>query len=394
MPGKKRHFLLFIIVLSQFAGTSLWFVGNAVLPELSAKLQLTISLALVTSIVQIGFISGTLLFSVLAVADRFKATAVFFACCTLAAVFNLGLVWFSSDVYSLYLLRFLTGFFLAGIYPVGLKIAADVFDQKLGNALGFLVGALVLGTAFPHGVKSVSPLFSFQWVVIITSFCSILGGGLMYFLVPAGGTFKTQQRSYSSLFSLFKSKNFQSASVGYFGHMWELYAFWAFVPVAITYHNSIVSGALNVPFWSFFIIAAGAVGCVGGGLLSKTKGSEKVASFSLIFSGCCCLFSPFLISANTSVFLPFMLVWGLFVVADSPQFSALVARWAPPQNKGTALTFVTCVGFAITVVSIQALQFATARFGQFGFLILVVGPALGLFFMKRHKKGVTEESAV
>ncbi len=380
----KLNFYLFIIVFSQFAGTSLWFVGNAILPELSNELNSSLNLAFIISVVQIGFIAGTLVFSFLSIADNYKSTAVFFICSAIAALFNVAIIWVK-DVSVLYMLRFFTGFFLAGIYPVGMKIAADIFQDKLGNALGFLVGALVIGTAFPHFLKAQTAELSYQWVIGATSLLSIVGGAFMYLLVPSKRPLSAPHISYKNISYLFRSKKFLSASLGYFGHMWELYAFWAFVPVALFFHNDLNQTLLSIPLWSFIIIASGAIGCIGGGLLSKKRGSAFVAKVSLFISACCCLLSPLFIAAGTAPFLIFMVTWSVFVIADSPQFSALVAQAAPPESKGTALTFVTSVGFAITIISIQVLEVATADFSRFGFLILAVGPALALIWLLKAK---------
>src|SRR5215213_4155927 len=154
VKDQRPSFLLPLIILSQFAGTSLWFAGNAILPDLQRQLQLdSHAISQITAAVQIGFITGTLFFAVFSIADRFSSSNVFFACTCLAAAANVLLVWLAKDALIVYLLRFATGFFLAGIYPVGMKIAADWFKQGLGKALGYLVGALVLGTAFPHLLK-------------------------------------------------------------------------------------------------------------------------------------------------------------------------------------------------------------------------------------------------
>jgi MFS family permease len=381
----RNSFYLFIIVLSQFAGTSLWFLGNAVIDDFAKLYSTPVNIALVTSVVQAGFIIGTLVFALFTIADRFKSTHLFFLCSIIAALFNLSIIWFAKDVFTLCVFRFFTGFFLAGIYPIGMKIASDIFSKKLGNALGFLVGALVIGTAFPHLLKAQVFQFSFTKILFASSFIAIFGGALIFFFIPASKPLASGRIKYSEFKKLFRIPAFRSAAFGYFGHMWELYAFWAFVPLAIQLHNTLYKPQLDIPFWSFFIIGIGAVSCVIGGILSKKWGSLKVASVSLFASGACCLLSPVLLTATPLLFLLFLFTWSFFVIADSPQFSALVAQSVPAELKGTALTFVTSIGFGITIISIQLLQKFISSFGPNGFWLLAPGPLFGLYFLLKKK---------
>lgn len=384
MPLRQPKLLLPIIVFSQFAGTSLWFAGNAIINDIQQSAGSHV--ANITSIVQIGFIAGTLVFSLLTIADRFSASKVFFFSSLIASIANLGLIWVATDLTSLFVLRFITGFFLAGIYPVGMKIAADCFPGKLGNALGFLVGALVLGTAFPHIIKSQLELFNWKDVIVFTSILAFIGGLLILIAIPDFHEKKSiKGLQLNTAFKVFHSKNFRAAAFGYFGHMWELYAYWAFVPVMIAIYNNYQGAGLNISFWSFSIIAAGAAGCVAGGLISKRSGSRKVAFYSLLVSGTCCLLSPLFFELPVELFLFIMLVWGFTVVADSPQFSTLVAQSAVAENKGTALTIVTSIGFTITIVSIQLLKPVTSQWNQTGFIVLFIGPLLGLIALSKFK---------
>ncbi len=387
MQPPSSKLLLPVIVFSQFAGTSLWFAGNAIINDVQQ--QAGSHVADITSIVQIGFITGTLIFSILTIADRYPAHKVFFFSSLLASIANLLIIWLAGDIAWLYVLRFITGFFLAGIYPVGMKIAADCFPGKLGNALGFLVGALVLGTAFPHMVRSQLDLFRWEDVILFTSLLAFTGGVLILFLVPAVKMITFNARlKFNTAFTVFREKNFRSAAFGYFGHMWELYAFWAFVPLLLAIYNKLSNASVNISLWTFIIIASGALGCIAGGLLSKRTGSKRVASYSLFISGLCCLLSPFFFDLPVTVFLVLMLVWGITVVADSPQFSTLVALSAPKENKGTALTIVTSLGFAITIVSIQLLKPMAEYLAEKGFMVLVIGPALGLIALRRYKEQI------
>ena len=374
--------ILPVIVLSQFAGTSLWFAGNAVLGDLPPQWNLgTDALGYITSAVQLGFIVGTLTFAFFAISDRHSPRKVFFLCSVLGATSNLGLYFLADGLGSLLALRFITGFFLAGIYPVGMKIAAGWYQRDLGNAIGFLVGALVLGTAFPHLLKGLGQALPWEAVTVTVSATAALGGVLMLLLVPDGPyTSKGARFDPRALAAIFRSRLFRSSAFGYFGHMWELYAFWAFLPVVLAAHAAeAVDGALNVSLWAFCVIAAGAIGCAGGGLISLKLGSARVAFAQLATSGICCIVSPIFFFAPTPVFLAFLLVWGITVVGDSPQFSALNAQNAPKQLVGSALTIANCIGFSITIVSIQLLNsLAASVHPAYLYLLLAIGPLFGL----------------
>lgn len=387
----KARSVLFIIVIAQFCCTTLWFAGNAVMADLLKNFQLDESaLGHLSSVVQLGFIAGTFLFAFFTIVDRFSPTKVFFCSAISASISNLFMIRMSNDLESLLVIRFLVGFFLAGIYPVGMKIAADHFDQGLGKALGMLVGALVLGTAFPHFLASMD--YSSDWVLIIYSISglSFLGGSVMFVFVSDGPFRKASSGlDFSSCFTVFLNGNFRRAAFGYFGHMWELYTFWVFVPVIISSSVSIHSShEINISLWSFYIIAIGSLSCVLGGLLSVRFGAGKVASFYLLSSCLCCLLLPFLIGQIPQwLLLIFLLFWGAVVVGDSPLLSTLVARSVDPETKGTALTIVTCIGFSLTIISIELMSFLYAQFGHcLIFILLGIGPLFGLLSMNVGKQ--------
>ena len=392
MPNvTTSRWVLPVIVISQFFCTSLWFAGNAIMPDILQRFQLEPGfLAHLTSVIQFGFITGTFVFALLAIADRFSPSRVFFVCSLLAGLFNLGIALPGVNPTGILFFRFLTGFFLAGIYPVGMKIASDYFQQGLGKSLGFLVGALVLGTAFPHLLKSITTHFPWVYVVYLTSTLSGLGGLSIGVFVPDGPFRKAGQKLvFREFLSGFQSRNFRAAAFGYFGHMWELYAFWAFVPVMLaTYSNQYPEAGLNISLLSFLIIAAGSLACVGSGYLSGYFGVKKVATIALVLSCLCCLASPlFLSSDSTSALLLFLLFWGIVVIADSPLFSTLVAQNAPERSRGTSLTIVNCIGFSITIVSIQLINLLSGYIGsRYVYMTLALGPILGLLALLDDKK--------
>lgn len=373
--------ILPVVVAAQFASGSIWFAGNAVLPELQRAWGLpSAALGYVTSAVQLGFIAGTLVFAFLAIADRFSPRLVYLACSLAGALANLAAYGADGSLAALLVTRFATGFFLAGIYPVGMKIASGWYQKDLANALGLLVGALVLGTAFPHLLKGLGQAWPWEGVMLGVSACAVLGGVLMYVLVPDGPHLsRGTQFDPCALATVFRSRGFRASAFGYFGHMWELYAFWAFVPVALAARGAVE----DVSLWAFGVIAAGFLGCAVGGRVSLRAGSARVAVAQLATSGACCLLSPLLFFAPAPVFLAFLLVWGVAVAGDSPQFSALNAANAPPGLVGSALTIANCIGFAITIFSIELLSAASARLPvPYLFLLLVPGPVLGLLAMR------------
>lgn len=385
--------VLVIIVLSQFLCTSLWFAGNVIMPDLISHLQVNQSfLADITSAIQFGFIIGTLVYSIFTISDRFSPSKVFAASAFFAALFNLGI---NIDVISpniLLVLRFLTGFFLAGIYPIGIKIAADYYEKGLGKSLGFLVGALVLGTAFPHLIKSIISNLPWKLIAYATSLFSVLGGLLILNFVP-DGPFRTasSKLNYKAFLSGFKKAEFRTVAFGYFGHMWELYTFWAYIPVILTkYELQHQNLDLNLPLLSFTIIAFGSLACVFSGIYSQKVGTFQLARFMLFSSCICCLISPLLLT-NDSIYLVmcFLLFWGFVVIADSPLFSTLVAQNAPKETKGTSITIVNCIGFFITIISIQFIQYSSKFINSdYIYMLLAIGPILGLMnlFLYRPQK--------
>ncbi len=390
---KSTNRILAIIVLAQFCCTSLWFAGNGVMNDLSAAFHLNPgALANLTSAVQSGFITGTLVFALLTLADRFSPSRVFFFSAIAGSVFNLGIMLENNDLALLMMFRFLTGFSLAGIYPVGMKIAADYFQKGLGRSLGFLVGALVVGTAFPHLLKGMSGALPWRIVLLFTSGIAAIGGFLMLVLVPDGPYRKPGQKpDFKAFFKVFKNQDFRAAAFGYFGHMWELYAFWSFVPLMLAAHlNRHPETQLNVPVLSFLIIALGGPACVAGGFISEKFGTKKTAAVALGISCFCCLISPAVFYAGSETLLVgFLIFWGLFVIADSPLFSTLVADNASAEIKGTALTITNSIGFAITIVSIQLLSTLKASFDEtYIYTVLAIGPIIGLAALYRNKPEV------
>lgn len=386
----KNNWILFVIVLAQFCCTSLWFASNGIVKELALAFQFDAStITHLTSAVQFGFIVGTFGFALFTIVDRYSPSRVFFICALLGASSNALLLSSYNSFESILSLRFLTGFFLAGIYPVGMKIAADHFEKGLGKSLGFLVGALVLGTAFPHLLALKSTNLGWQYVLIGTSCLAIFGGSSMLFFVP-NGPYRVSSTAFdfSKIIAVFKLPTFRKSAIGYFGHMWELYTFWAFLPVIISYYfqqHNIHSG--NISYWSFLTIGIGAVACVGAGFIAQKIGAKRTAISALVVSGFCCLLLPLVVWVNSfPLFMIFLLVWGAAVVADSPMLSTLVAQTAPNNMKGTALTIVNCIGFSITIISIQLIGMLEKSFSiALIFPILAIGPLMSVLVLLKKE---------
>ncbi len=373
------------IVFSQFAATSLWFSGNAVISDFQTAMGVGIEdTGIVTSAIQLGFISGTLIFALLSISDRYSPRKLFLVCSILGAISNLMIYFIAHNLFSLLVLRFITGFFLTGIYPIGMKITSGWYKKDLGNAIGLLVGALVVGTSFPHLLKSFGGSVPWTQVIFIISFFSVVGGITMFFLVPDGPFISSGTKfNPNAILTIFRYKALRSSAFGYFGHMWELYTFWALIPVILIYYLKQNSAELNISFWSFIIIGSGVIGCVVGGVISKRKGSAKVAFIQLTLSGICCLISPLMFYTSITVFLSFLIFWGIVIVGDSPQYSAIIALSAPKELVGSGLTIVNSIGFAITILSLWIVyQFLEIIDIKFALMILGIGPFFGLFSMK------------
>jgi predicted MFS family arabinose efflux permease len=365
------------IVLSQLAGTSLWFAVNAVMPDLQRDWQLpAAAVGTLTAAVQAGFIAGTLVFALLTIADRFSPRRVFLLCALAGAAANAAGALLDGRYEALLALRFATGFFLAGIYPVGMKIAAGWYRRGLGAALGLLVGALVIGTAAPHGLRALGAHWPWQTVMWSVSAIAAAGGVLMHALVPDSPSMPRAARIRpQALATIWTDRKLRASAFGYFGHMWELYAFWVLVPLVVATRLP----ATQVAAGSFAVIGAGFLGCAVGGLLARRFGSARVAAVQLAASGVCCVLTPLLLDAPLWLFAAWLLVWGITVVGDSPQFSTLTALNAPPDAVGSVLTFVNCIGFAITIVSIELFSRALQHWPLAIVLPwLAIGPALGL----------------
>ena len=382
MEAERRAYTLPVIIGAQCFGGSLWFVGNSIAGEVAPLWpRVDGAVGWLTSAVQLGFLAGTLVYAMRGWPDRYPAHRVFLVSCLLGALANAAVLLGPESFAWFLAARVLTGFCLAGIYPVGMKLAASWYREGLGWAIGLLVGALVLGTALPHLLRTLA--LPWRPVILSTSGLAVLGGLLVGRLVPEGPYVRRGARfEVREALAIFGRPDFRRAALGYFGHMWELYAFWAFMPLAVAHVLQSDAGAPAVAWWSFAIIAAGLLGCAIGGRIAMRTGSAAVATVQLAASGLACLGSPWLVQAPPAVALPLLVLWGVVVVGDSPQFSALAARSAPSTLVGTGLTLMTAVGFGLTIGSISLLGTLAER-GELRWLFvwLLPGPVLGVLAM-------------
>ncbi|MEZ7848352.1 MAG: MFS transporter [Polaromonas sp.] len=381
MSAAPRH-VLPVLVLAQFTGTSLWFAVNAVMPDLQHEVGWPASaVGRLTSALQLGFIAGTLVFALLAIADRFSPRRVFLLCSLAGALCTVGAWWMVRELSALWMWRAATGFFLAGIYPVGMKIASQWFPQGLGAALGWLIGALVLGTASAHGLRGLSGELPWPSVMLGVAALAATGGVMLFVLLPEApaSPARTSVLEWRALAAMWTDWRVRASVLGYFGHMWELYTLWVLVPLILA--NRLNGMALS---WAAFaVVGSGALGCVGGGWLARRWGSARVATGQLAVSGLCCALAPWLIDASVGWFAVWLLVWGISVAGDSPQFSALTASNAPSQAVGSVLTLTNSIGFAISIVSIELFT-TLAQHHALGSLLpwLGLGPLLGVLAMR------------
>jgi MFS family permease len=376
---------LSLLALAELLGMSPWFSASAVVPALTAAWGLSDGqVSWLTLAVQLGFVAGTLVSAVFNLPDVLSARRLFAVSAVLGAASNASLA-LAQGAASAIALRFATGFFLAGVYPPGMKIMASWFRRRRGMALGVLVGALTLGKGFPYLINALGAS-GWQPKILLVSALAAAGGLIVLFFVgdgphaPAAAPFDVHQ-----IRAVFRNRGLRLANFGYFGHMWELYAMWTWAPVFL---RASLAGRGESPaiaeLASFLLLGAGTLGCAAGGVLADRIGRTAVAGGAMAISAACCVGVGFLYGAPTAALLAAAVVWGASVVADSPQFSASVTELADARYIGTALTIQTCIGFLLTTVSIRLVPLLVPHVGWRGaFAFLAPGPLLGLAAMWR-----------
>jgi len=386
--ARRRRTAVALVVLSQWLGTSLWYSPSGAADGLMARLAIdSAAFGWLIAATQLGFIAGTLAFAATGTADRFGASRIFAVSCVAGAATNAALALPGVEYAAAWALRFAVGLCLAGIYPLGMKMIVQWVGGRPAAALGWLVGMLTLGTAMPHALRASGASWPWEAVLIASSLLALVGAVLVLFL--GDGPFAAPPRKPGvasagpgTVWQVFRVPAFRASAFGYFGHMWELYAFWSVLPwlcePIVTELARRGDSAPSVALLSFGVIAAGGVGCVLGGQWSRRIGSAPVAALALAGSGLMCISYPLLPEHALGVRIAALFFWGFCVVADSPQFSALSSQFAPPQLLGSALVAQNGIGFLITVASILVLSRAVPAWGATAMWILVPGPVLGL----------------
>lgn len=381
------RYAIAIIVIAELFGGSLWFSVNAVADALHTAWGFTaVEIGHLTSAVQLGFIAGTLLLALSGLADRFSASRIFAACAIVGALANAAFASASGDLVDALMFRFVTGVTLAGIYPIGMKLVVSWAPDKAGQALGWLVGMLALGTGLPHFIRGIGVLPIWQDVIYIASILAVVAAAMVWWLGDGPHHGARRHLQWGGALHAFRIPGFRAAAFGYFGHMWELYAFWALVPLLIAQLGNEANGH-HVYLAAFGVFVAGGFGCVTGGMLSRRWGSGKIAIIALAGSALLCLIYPWAQAMPYPFALSLLLVWGFFVVADSPQFSALAAKACAADRVGGALALMNSIGFAITIVSIELGTILWQMASAYVAWLLLPGPVLGLIAMRRMWRG-------
>jgi len=397
----SRWRMLALLAIAELLGMSLWFAGSAVSTFFASQWEISTSTgaAWLMTAVQLGFVAGTAVAAVLNLADVVPAVRYFAASATLAAIANAALLAVPGFPLAL-ATRFLTGFFLAGVYPPAMKMVATWFRARRGLAIGTVVGALTVGKATPYLVLttvgattgSMSLGAGAATRVVLAASLGAIAAAVLVLAGYRDGPypFQTRRFSWRLVADVSHEHRWRLATSGYLGHMWELYAFWTWIPAFIAASFTAQAGETGqvspsaTGVVAFVTIAIGGLGCIWGGLAADRAGRERLVILAMAASGTCALLMPVVFGRATWLLTVVVCLWGFFVIADSAQFSALVTESVPPHAVGTALTLQTSLGFLLTTLPIQLVPALVAAFGwRWGFPVLALGPALGIIAIQR-----------
>jgi MFS family permease len=377
MHGKGAN--LALLTAAIILAPAIWFAGTAAVPALLREGVITRGEAgWLTAAVQLGFVLGTLVSALLSLADRWPARALFFGSATLAGLGTVAQAFLEPAGFGAYALRFVAGAAMAGVYPVGMKLASGWARGDLGLLIGIVVGALTIGSAAPHALPGLLGSVDWRHIYVAAGVLALVGGALILPFREGPNTARRPPFDPRAVLLAWRDPRLRLANAGYLGHMWELYAVWAWVGLFLAQQGVARDSGLITAM----VVGSGAIGCVGLGLLADRFNRARMAALAMFVSGGCAL----LIGSTAGWALPLTLVlaavWGVSVVADSAQFSACTSLCAPPELVGTMLTVQTCAGFLLTVPAIQLMAWAVPALGWGGaFAILGIGPLVGAIAM-------------
>ncbi|HEY6307687.1 MAG TPA: MFS transporter [Candidatus Angelobacter sp.] len=393
---------LFLLSLAELLAMSLWFTGTAVLPQITPLWHSGLALgSWLTIAVQIGFSLGAITFALFNIPDVFSPITVLVASAFAAAAANAGFALVAAEPVPAILLRGLTGFFLAGVYPVGMKIMAGWFQRGRGLALGIMIGALTVGSALPHAVNSVGGI-PWRGVVLFGSALAVAGALIVGFAVRQGPYAMPQSRlDLSQILEIVRNRRVRLANLGYLGHMWELYAMWGWI--AVIFAASGGWSRMQYEAGAAAAIAIGAVGCIWAGVASdrlqdasesaRVSQRARVTIIAMAVSAVCCVLGS--VAFHKPVLLLLLsLVWGIAVIADSAQFSTIISEVSDKSYVGTALTLQTALGFLLTAFSIRTMAAIAGPFGwRWALAAMAIGPLLGIWAMTGLLAGASASTA-
>jgi MFS family permease len=388
IPGKWRTLLL--LILAELLAMAVWFSASAVLSPLTDAWNLTDSgKSWLTMSVQIGFVVGAFGSAVLTLADRIPPKWLFAVSTTLAGITTALIPLFADGLTLALILRFLTGVFLAGVYPIGMKLMTTWTIKDRGLGIGLLVGGLTIGSASPHLLNGLGGVDSWKPVLYLAAGLAFVGA-LIGVVFIKEGPFKTKSAPFNIKYigTILRDRDVMLANLGYLGHMWELYAMWSWVQ-SFLLASFIISDVASkwASLVAFAVIAAGGLGSFLAGRLADKFGRTTVTTSSLVISGTCAVFIGQLFGGSPILLSAIALIWGFAIVADSAQFSACVSELADKQYVGTALTLQTSMGFLLTLASIRLLPVVEKAIGwDWAFAFLAIGPVIGIWAMQTLRR--------